>query len=79
MTVYPNPADKYAIILLPASTKSNQITLSLQNILGVKLDINYILKNNKIEIDCSQLASGTYIFNVYQEDKKIGLGKFVVK
>ncbi len=75
LEIYPNPFRDTAEIILPAA--GNHWQLQLMNALGEKVSCPTTITGNRIQIDGSHLAEGTYLFLLRQGQVVVGKGKLV--
>jgi len=78
--IMPNPASEY-IIVNHSNIKTNDVKISISNILGVKVKDYTLEMNNAKEnrIDISHYSSGVYFASVYLDGELFRTSKLVVK
>jgi len=69
VSISPNPADDYCNISLSGNVKM-PIKLLIYNLLGL-VQREYIIKENTLQINTSELKSGTYVFELIIDENKI--------
>jgi len=81
ISLYPNPANNNLIIKINGTDISNRkINVSLTDISGKLLKINYTKKdNNSIFVDLVNKLPGIYFLNIIIDDKKYKIEKVVIK
>lgn len=76
--VYPNPFSDNTIIKLNAAKHYSEITLKCYNMMGEIMNAYYDINGNKIELSRGDLSKGTYFFELYDNETKLGTGKFLI-
>jgi len=75
---YPNPVADYAIISLQAFSPSTNMQLSVYDLAGKRLKAIPV-SSNTLQLDCSDLSSGVYLYEISATDKILHAGKFLKK
>ncbi|MFC2113865.1 PKD domain-containing protein, partial [Bacteroidota bacterium] len=78
LVVYPNPFSDHAVIQIITRGLNENIQMNCYNLLGEKVFIDYHVVQNRIELNRGQLANGSYFFEIYNDQIKIGKGKFIL-
>lgn len=79
LLVFPNPVSDIATIKIESSSNYQNLKMKCYNILGEAIDLDYTVSSNKIEFKKGLLSAGTYVFEITNNNVKIGKGKFFVK
>ncbi|MFC2101163.1 PKD domain-containing protein [Bacteroidota bacterium] len=77
--VYPNPVNQNAILQISSSEQLKNAKLKIINVLGEEIINDYSVNSNVIEINCNHLSKGTYFFDIFDRNEKLGTGKFIVQ
>lgn len=79
LSIYPNPFSDNTIIQLPGSKHYKDISLKCYNMMGERVKVSYVVNDNKIELRRGNLSKGSYFFELYDKQTKLGNGKFLVQ
>jgi len=79
ISVYPNPFSDKTIIQILSTKHFSDINLKCVDMIGKRVEVSYIVNDNKIELSRNELSKGTYFFELFDKDEKIGNGKFSVQ
>ncbi len=79
ISVYPNPFSDKTIIKILSTKHYSDISMKCVDMMGKRIEVSYIVKDNKIELSRNELSKGTYFFELFDKDEKIGNGKFLVQ
>ncbi len=75
---YPNPASDYVVLSLSDSTSLRNLSYGLYD-LHRRLVIQNKLYNSNTKIDLSRFGSGSYVLQVFQDNKKLKSFKIIKK
>ena len=75
--VYPNPASKEVFFEISGSEISSQITVKIFDMSG-QIVYNRLIDAGKTSFDASNMSCGVYFYEVFQENKYIQSGKFLI-
>jgi len=78
--VYPNPIITKSVISFTTDQKlTKNIKLNVWSIDGKRVNMNYELKNNFIEISKGDLPANIYVYQIIDENHKISSGKIIIQ
>ncbi|TAL67241.1 MAG: T9SS type A sorting domain-containing protein [Bacteroidetes bacterium] len=76
LIVYPNPVDRFLVVR--GIDNINISEVKVISAIGIKLNIQYTLKDSEAMLDVSGLSNGIYMIEILTKDNMIYYGKFVV-
>jgi len=76
--IFPNPMQSTAFIILEG-VNINTLKFKLYDLQGRRVDMNYQIKNNGIELFRGNVARGQYIYEIYDNTTKIQTGRLIVQ
>jgi PKD repeat protein len=79
LQIYPNPAEDRTLVVFDEASSIKQLTVKCYNLIGEEMEVDARRQANGVLLQTSNLASGSYIVKLYQNDEAIGMGRFVVK
>lgn len=79
LLIYPNPVRDKASIKIESGLNYKNLKLICYNVLGEVVPVFYRVSSNEITFNRSQLSKGIYFFEIYDNNTKIGKGKFILE
>lgn len=79
LTLYPNPFNHNSILKIEGNLLLENPVLKIKNILGVETELLYSVDHNEIILDRNNLPAGLYFYELTDNDRRIGNGKFMIK
>jgi hypothetical protein len=78
-SLYPNPVTDRSVVVLPETEAYSSVRLDIINLFGQVVFTGKDIPANKIVIDRTLLASGTYMFRVTCKDGAVYKGRFTAE
>ena len=75
---YPNPFNTSATLEFETNQKNYNTTLSIFDIVGKEIKRIDNIGNNSVTVEKGELNQGVYFYNLYNAEKIIGRGKFII-
>lgn len=79
ISVYPNPFSDKTIIQFNVTRNHSDIKLKCYNMMGEIVETTYEVNSNRIVLSKGSLSDGTYFFELYNNETKLGNGKFLIQ
>lgn len=78
LKVYPNPVNGSAFIELDQKHSGQNLTLKCFDLRGKEVNVSYEVVQGGIRLNTTGLSSGSYLFEVFGAQSKVGGGRFMV-
>ncbi|HAW51193.1 MAG TPA: hypothetical protein DCX54_02520, partial [Flavobacteriales bacterium] len=79
LQIHPNPITDEAVITLPSTYNSEELSLITMNMLGAEVEMDYHIEKTQISLSREGLTNGTYIVQIMERGRPVAFAKVVVE
>jgi endonuclease I len=79
LTIYPNPAENYCYVVLPASSLKEQCQVTLFDLAGKSIDCLTKREENRIRVDLNGLQSGLFFVKINDSQNSVRFNGLILK